>query len=205
MSADPGPVAGRDGTAREALLEAAVQEFAEHGYAGVRLEHVARRAGCNKALIYRYFGDRENLFREALRAQFAKRSELLDNLPDELGDLLGWWTAATLNDPTFVRMILRESLDYDGDEPIESAARTAYYDRQIRMLETFRKEGVVDETLDAEMLFLALLAVVVLPAIMPQVVRLVTGESPGEPAFTARWDEFLQQLAGALAPGGRSS
>jgi AcrR family transcriptional regulator len=50
------------GSAREAILEAAVQEFVEHGYDGVRMEHVARRAGCNKALVYRYFGDRDLLW-----------------------------------------------------------------------------------------------------------------------------------------------
>jgi len=191
---------GSGGSAREAILEAAVQEFAERGYEGVRIEHVAKRAGCNKSLVYRYFGDRENLFREALRAQFTRRSALLDQVPGEFGDMLAWWTSATLKDPIFIRMILRESLDYGGDEPVESAARSAYYQRQRGMLETLRREGVVDESFDSEMLFLALLSVVVLPAVMPQVVRLVTGESADSPGFTTRWEQFLHRFAAALAP-----
>jgi len=112
------------GTAREALLEAAIHEFGERGYEGVRLEHVAHRAGCNRALIYRYFGDREGLFQEALRAQFARRAELLGQVPEDFGEVLSWWTSRTLDDPTFIRMILRESLDYAGGEPIESVARS---------------------------------------------------------------------------------
>ncbi len=189
-------------TSREALLEAAIHEFAERGYEGVRIEHVAKRAGFNKSLIYRYFGDREGLFREALRSQFEKRSGLLDRVPDDLGEILAWWTSTTLADSNFVRMILRESLDYAGDEPIESAARSAYYETQKQMLDRLREEGTVDERFDRDMLFLALLAVVVLPAIMPQVVRLATGEDVTSSAFKTRWEDFLHRLAGALAPEG---
>jgi AcrR family transcriptional regulator len=202
MSAPSSPAAETSGTAREALLEAAIHEFAERGYEGVRLEHVAHRAGCNRALIYRYFGDREGLFQEALRAQFARRAELLDQVPDGFGEILSWWTSRTLDDPTFIRMILRESLDYAGGEPIEPVARSQYYRRQIRMLEALRSRGLVDEAFDKELLFLALLSVVILPAIMPQVVLLVTGEEAESDAFLKRWDAFLQQLASALGPGG---
>jgi len=200
MSDSSTPAGTTSGTAREAILEAAIQEFAERGYEGVRLEHVARRAGCNRALIYRYFGDREGLFHEALRAQFARRAELLEQVPEDFGEILSWWTSRTLDDPTFIRMILRESLDYAGGEPIESAARSRYYRRQIELLEALGNQGLVDEAFDRELLFLALLSVVILPAIMPQVVLLVTGEEAGSDAFLERWDRFLEQLANALGP-----
>ncbi len=188
------------GTARDALLEAAVREFAQRGYEGVRMEHIARRAGCNKALLYRHFGDRENLFREALREQFSRRSGLLDQAPTSFDELLPWWTAVTLRDPTFVRMILRESLDYRGGEPVESEARSRYYERQKGMLKEFQRSGAVDPAYDPELLFLALLAVVVAPAILPQVVRLVAGIDPEDPEFTSRWNALLGRLARALAP-----
>jgi AcrR family transcriptional regulator len=192
------------GSAREAILEAAVQEFVEHGYDGVRMEHVARRAGCNKALVYRYFGDRERLFREALQAQFSKRSALLDKVPADLGDTLVWWSAATRKDSAFVRMILRESLDYTGEEPVDSLARAAYYARQKGTLDALREDGAIDDGLDSEMLFLALLAVISLPSIMPQVVRLVTGKPAESRVFTRRWEAFLQRLAELLAGGERT-
>jgi AcrR family transcriptional regulator len=164
------------------------------------MEHVARRAGCNKALLYRYFGDRENLFREALRVQFARRAELLDEAPRRFDELLPWWTGATLRDPTFVRMILRESLDFTGGEPVESEARTQYYARQQEVLEGYQKDGTVEPEYDPQLLFLALLAVVVAPAILPQVVRLVAGTRPEDPEFLDRWHAFLARLARSLAP-----
>lgn len=108
----------------------------------------------------------------------------------------------TLDDPTFIRMILRESLDYAGGEPIESVARSQYYRRQLQMLDVLQRKGAVDETLDKESLFLALLSVVILPAIMPQVVRLVTGEEANSDAFLKRWDRFLGEFAEALGSRG---
>ena len=71
-----------------AILEAAVQEFSERGYAGVRMEHVAKRAGFNKSLVYRFFGNKDVLFKQALSSQFKRRNELLSELPAKFEDIL---------------------------------------------------------------------------------------------------------------------
>jgi AcrR family transcriptional regulator len=60
---------------RDAILEAAIAEFIERGFAGVRTEHVARRVGYNKALVYRWFKDKETLFQEAMKRRFSQRSD----------------------------------------------------------------------------------------------------------------------------------
>lgn len=44
------------------IIIAGLGEFAENGFAGARLEDVARRAGIAKGTIYRYFDDKEALF-----------------------------------------------------------------------------------------------------------------------------------------------
>ena len=43
---------------RDAILHAALEEFAHEGVAGARTEEIARRAGVNKALLYYYFKDK---------------------------------------------------------------------------------------------------------------------------------------------------
>ena len=48
---------------REAILDAALEEFAAKGYAGARMEDIARRAGVAKGTLYLHFGDKEGLFR----------------------------------------------------------------------------------------------------------------------------------------------
>ena len=75
MPARPHPTArDRDQTERR-LVDAARQVLAEDGFQGFGVNAVARRAGCDKQLIYRYFGG-------------------LAGLLDAIGnDLAGWLTA----------------------------------------------------------------------------------------------------------------
>src|SRR5256885_9563350 len=53
---------------REAILAAALDEFAVQGFAATRLDDVARRAGVAKGTIYLHFRDKEALFQELVRS-----------------------------------------------------------------------------------------------------------------------------------------
>jgi AcrR family transcriptional regulator len=66
---------------REAILAAALEEFAVNGFAGTRLDDIARRAKIAKGTIYLYFADKETLFQELLRAMFAPVVRALETLP----------------------------------------------------------------------------------------------------------------------------
>ncbi|WP_194903800.1 TetR/AcrR family transcriptional regulator [Catenulispora rubra] len=54
---------------REALLSAAHQRFTRLGFQGTTLRDVAADAGVNIALVKRYFGSKEGLFKAALALQ----------------------------------------------------------------------------------------------------------------------------------------
>src|SRR6195952_4521621 len=56
---------------QQAILRAAMSEFADKGLGGARMEGIAERAGINKRLIYYYFGNKEALFLSALEATYA--------------------------------------------------------------------------------------------------------------------------------------
>jgi len=58
------------GATRAAILEAAKAHFARSGYDRAGLRDIAAEAGCDVSLIKRYFGGKEGLFVEALRASF---------------------------------------------------------------------------------------------------------------------------------------
>jgi AcrR family transcriptional regulator len=55
---------------RAAILEAAKAQFARLGYDRAALRDIAAEAGADVALIKRYFGGKEALFTEALKASF---------------------------------------------------------------------------------------------------------------------------------------
>jgi|SRR5579859_434240 len=67
---EPGSKRGRThdaAGARETLLNAAEQVFAEHGFDGARIDLIAKVAGYNKSLIFQYFGDKLGLYAEVIR------------------------------------------------------------------------------------------------------------------------------------------
>ena len=52
---------------RDAIVEAAFEEFIARGFAATRLDDVAKRAGVAKGTIYLHFKDKEALFEELVR------------------------------------------------------------------------------------------------------------------------------------------
>lgn len=50
----------------ERIVRAASEEFTRHGYAGAKTAAIARKADVTEAQLYRYFGSKANLFREAI-------------------------------------------------------------------------------------------------------------------------------------------
>jgi TetR/AcrR family transcriptional regulator len=62
---------GQPEESRAAILQAAAQEFAEHGIAGARTDAIAREASVNKALLYYYFKDKETLYGAVLDHAFS--------------------------------------------------------------------------------------------------------------------------------------
>jgi AcrR family transcriptional regulator len=73
----------RDSAAtREALLDAAVELFAERGYDRTTVRDIAGRAGVNQALLFRYFGSKEALFAAVVAR--AGRDKLAESPPEEL-------------------------------------------------------------------------------------------------------------------------
>lgn len=60
----------REGTQR-AILTAARDVLAEEGFSGFGINAIARRAGCDKQLVYRYFGGIEGLI-DAIGADLAQ-------------------------------------------------------------------------------------------------------------------------------------
>jgi AcrR family transcriptional regulator len=54
---------------RDAILDAALDEFSAGGFEAARLDDVAKRAGVAKGTIYLHFKDKETLFQELIRSK----------------------------------------------------------------------------------------------------------------------------------------
>lgn len=82
------------------LMNAALDVFAEHGFAGARLEEVARRAGVSKGTVYLYFDSKEALFKASVEAAITPALEAAEALAADSTKppaealrcfVFGWW------------------------------------------------------------------------------------------------------------------
>ncbi|HUH96305.1 MAG TPA: TetR/AcrR family transcriptional regulator [Anaerolineales bacterium] len=110
--------------AREAILNAGEEVFAEHGFDGARIDAIARVSGYNKSLIFQYFGDKLGLYgaviRRADEQTRAMQNEALPSLmqgatrpnPDQVGALLGkyvgWYFDYLVEHPRIQRIYVWE-------------------------------------------------------------------------------------------------
>jgi AcrR family transcriptional regulator len=63
----PSNRAERAAERRQAIIEAALDEFIARGFTAARLDDVAKRAGVAKGTIYLHFKDKESMFEELIR------------------------------------------------------------------------------------------------------------------------------------------
>lgn len=63
--------------ARQKILDAASHAFAEEGFAGARVDEIARRAGVNKAMLYYHVGNKQALYTAVLTRNFDRMEEAL--------------------------------------------------------------------------------------------------------------------------------
>src|SRR6202048_1495585 len=65
------PQRPRDAAATaERILQSAIAEFAQNGYAGARIDAIARGAEANMRMLYHYFGSKDALYIRVLEAVF---------------------------------------------------------------------------------------------------------------------------------------
>jgi AcrR family transcriptional regulator len=79
-------------TVRDELLTAAARVYAEAGYRGATTRRIALAAGVNEITLFRHFGSKDALLREALaRCQDPHSDDLLPESPvDPLAELSAW-------------------------------------------------------------------------------------------------------------------
>src|SRR4051794_2919179 len=108
---------------RERILVAAFKEFAAKGFAGARVDTIARRAAINKRMLYHYFGDKEALFREVLRRRMAERHAWGLATPDSPAESLPYWFDLACKDKGWVRLLEWEALQFAEGRLIDEERR----------------------------------------------------------------------------------
>ncbi len=102
---------------RQRILAAAIEEFAERGSSGARVDSIARRADINERMLYYYFGNKDQLYLAVLeevygefnRAEHALKLDLLAPL-DAVAELAHFVWDYYADHPELIQLINNENL-----------------------------------------------------------------------------------------------
>jgi AcrR family transcriptional regulator len=108
----------------EKLLRTALELFASKDFNSITIKDIAKAAGCNTALIYYYFDNKEHLFRAATEFAVKKAMENFSSLRERQTDpttLIGEWFQNNLEMSELMRQLVKVMLNYAGSSnPIPS-------------------------------------------------------------------------------------
>ncbi len=168
MTSRDGRSADLKGTARERLLDAALDEVRARGYDGASLQSIARRAGLTKGAIYWSFRDKHDLFRALVESRLDGPARALmritETAPREgtTGDVVSKGVAHLVRERPELVLLAHEQWALAVRDP---ATRPAYVARQTLLrdalaaaLEARHETTGVPLTYPAEQLATAVLA-----------------------------------------------
>jgi AcrR family transcriptional regulator len=144
---------------KRALMEAAVEVFAAHGFDGATTREVAAKAGVNEGLIQRYFGGKSGLLEAIVgglcseRITACKLAPCCGCLETEIAGFLKHEIAQAGANRNFMRVLLSRALV----DPALADAMKQYYKASrlpvlIERLRIFQAEGKLDASADLEKL-----------------------------------------------------
>lgn len=190
---------GRPMDTRQRILEAAKEEFAAAGLAGARVDEIARRAGCNKQLLYHYFKDKSGLYEAAITDVLGSRPPLEVGTRADFEEMLNKGFTDGYLRRRFLRMLMWEALT-DEERVVGAEKRRAISSGIAEHVSRAQASGLVDPALPSRFVLLAIFALISLPWLLPQFAWLVTGHRPHEPEFQAGYGRVLRALARRFGP-----
>lgn len=138
----PPPVKRNAKASQRRILDAALKEFSDHGLAGARIDIIADRARVSKPMIYTYFGDKNELYKAALRESYVqirsgeRELDTAGMTPEEaIRELVRFTLEHFISKPWFISMLNTENmLGGDTIREIEDVAEI-----QSNLVESLRQ------------------------------------------------------------------
>lgn len=202
MPSDAGPRRSPTGAARvrdadrtrAAILDAALVEFGEHGYAGARTSAIARRAGVNAQLISYYFDGKEGLYK-ALTQRW--RSGGGAPHPEQpLAEVVAGYVRANLTSRAMTRLLVWEGLTGTGMDDTD----LPFFAEMVDDVRRRQERGEIAAELDPTAVLLTLFSAAIAPTLLPHVVERATGQAADSPEFLDDYATRLAQIVERLAP-----
>ena len=165
---------------RDQLLDAAAKLYAEAGYRGATTRRIAEGAGVNEITLFRHFGSKDALIREAItRAGSSTVSQTLPDSPRDPARELREWARAHLTElrerRALIRTCMGEMVEHPGifsqenSPPALAAKSLGRYLRRLK--ESGMAKAPFNEAIASTMLMGALFADAMGRDVMPDLYR----------------------------------
>jgi AcrR family transcriptional regulator len=143
------------------LWSAARTEFSSRGYHGARVQGIAKRAGCNVALLYRHWASKRALYVEILKSIWQEGGHQVGAMLETTGGAHGVVSAyldVRMKDPEASQIIIRELLDGGPFLKEIASSDPAILGPMRKIVETMRQGNGhrLRPGVDPEMAFLAI-------------------------------------------------
>jgi AcrR family transcriptional regulator len=132
-------------------LDAAAVEFAEHGFAGARVDRIGDAAESNKAQIYRYFGDKAALFETVVQHAVAEMEAEVPFDPHDLPGYAGRLVRLHERRPEIIALCTWQRLER-GAGGAPSPAGVGFARQQIDAIAEAQKNGEIPDHFPAGVL-----------------------------------------------------
>jgi TetR/AcrR family transcriptional regulator len=183
---------------RQALIDAALIEFAAKGRQGARVSEIAARAGVNKQLISYYFGGKDGLY-DAIGERWHQAEREFAPPGMSLADMAVAYLRLDDDSRDIVRLWCREGLDHPHADNVPDPD-PEFVAPEILDLRQRQADGEVDPAFDPRYLLLMLMALSATDVVMPHQIKLFTGLDATSPEFRRRYADELRLLVHHLAP-----
>jgi len=190
---------------RDQLLDAAVRLYAEAGYRGATTRRIATAAGVNEITLFRHFGSKDALIREAIsRAGSSSVPDLLPDAPREPFRELRDWARAHIGELRQRRVLIRTCMGEIGEHPgifsPETSSPALAAKALVRYLRRLRDAGLAKAPFDEVAASAMLMGVLFADAMGRDIMRDIYRNDP-EQAL----EQYIRLFLRAIGVGVRKS
>ncbi|WP_405489649.1 TetR family transcriptional regulator [Nocardia sp. NBC_00511] len=191
----------RDPEATKArIFDAATDEFARYGIAGARVDRIARNAKANKQLIYAYFGDKEQLFRQVLDKTMLQVAASVTTDIEDLDEWIDQHIDYHREHPELLRLLMWEALELGPENASASEMRCGRYQEKRDKVEIAQGKGLMRGDMPSGQVLMLLMGMINYPLAVPQVTQFTLGPDL-DPEVQRAWTKDAIRRIVAAEPG----